>query len=175
MRCKYVKEKLKVWMEKKDAHHPIVDLEYSIKSIIFVGLNQTMKKLYLKIRRYFKKIYVQGLRYYRPKMESRYEIIAFKICMNLIDDESSELLMTPITNKRYIKNESKNLFVTIDSVNVNIVNDHCAYTVFMNEFLHGKLVDRFNEKIELKRSMMEKKITQNIKYSLRGILHFLES
>jgi len=143
-------------MEKKDVHHPIVDLDYSVKSIIFVGLNQTMKKLYLK-------------------MESRYEIIALKICMNLIDDESSELLMTPITNKRYIKNESKNLFVTIDSVNVNIVNDHCAYTVFMNEFLHGKLVDRFNEKIELKRSMMEKKITQNIKYSLRGILHFLES
>ena len=162
-------------MEKKDVHHHIVDLVYSIKSIIFVGLNQAMKKLYLKIRRYFKKIYIKGLRYSRPKIESRYEVIVLKICMNLIDDESSELLMTPITNKRYIKNESKNLFVTIDSVNVNIVNDHCAYSVFLNESLHTKLVDKFNEKIELKKFMMEKKITQNIKYSLRGILHFLES
>ena len=144
-------------MEKKDVHHHIVDLVYSIKSIIFVGLNQAMKKLYLKIRRYFKKIYIKGLRYSRPKIESRYEVIVLKICMNLIDDESSELLMTPITNKRYIKNESKNLFVTIDSVNVNIVNDHCAYSVFLNESLHTKLVDKFNEKIELKRSMMEKK------------------
>ena len=135
-------------MEKKDVHHHIVDLVYSIKSIIFVGLNQAMKKLYLKIRRYFKKIYIKGLRYSRPKIESRYEVIVLKICMNLIDDESSELLMTPITNKRYIKNESKNLFVTIDSVNVNIVNDHCAYSVFLNESLHTKLVDKFNEKID---------------------------
>ena len=87
-------------MEKKDVHHHIVDLVYSIKSIIFVGLNQAMKKLYLKIRRYFKKIYIKGLRYSRPKIESRYEVIVLKICMNLIDDESSELLMTPITNKR---------------------------------------------------------------------------
>ena len=108
-------------------------------------------------------------------MQSRYEMIAFKICINLIEDDTSELLMTPITNKRYIKNESKNLFVTIDSVNVNIVNDHCAYTVFMNEYLHTKLVESFNQKIESKRSMMEKKITRNIKYSLRGILHSLES
>ena len=96
-------------------------------------------------------------------MQSRYEMIAFKICINLIEDDTSELLMAPITNKRYIKNDDKNLFITIDSVNVNIVNDHCAYNVYLNEFLHQKLIEKFNQKIELKRSLMEKKITQNIK------------
>jgi len=134
-----------------------------------------MKKIYLEVKRFFKKKYIETLRYLRPKMQSRYEMIAFKICINLIEDDTSELLMAPITNKRYIKNDDKNLFVTIDSVNVNIVNDHCAYNVYLNEFLHQKLIEKFNQKIELKRSLMEKKITQNIKYSLRGILHFLES
>jgi hypothetical protein len=134
-----------------------------------------MKKIYLQVKRFFKQKYIQSLRYYRPKMQSRYEMIAFKICINLIEDDTSELLMTPITNKRYIKNDGKNLFVTIDSVNVNIVNDHCAYNVYLNEFLHERLIQKFNEKIEVKRSLMEKRITQNIKYSLRGILHFLES
>lgn len=134
-----------------------------------------MKKIYLEVKRFFKKKYIETLRYLRPKMQSRYEMIAFKICIHLIEDDTSELLMAPITNKRYIKNDDKNLFITIDSVNVNIVNDHCAYNVYLNEILHRKLIEKFNQKIELKRSLMEKKITQNIKYSLRGILHFLES
>ena len=80
------------------------------------------------------------------------------------------MLLTPISGKRYITNESQQISIILSSSSVQIINHTYSYTVFLSDKEWQKLLDVFNEEVEARRKVLEAEITSNIKHSLQNIL-----
>ena len=122
-------------------------------------------------RRWIQSMYISVVRHtdYERQYRSRYETDCFTICKKLILMNESILLMTPLSNKRYIKNDEHGIFITIDGNVVNVINHKYSYTVVVSEKTKQQIVDLFNNIVEKQRLKMEEEITSNIKHSLKEI------
>ncbi len=106
--------------------------------------------------------------------KSEHEMECLSICKRLIKMEDSILLMTPLTDKRYIKNEQVGIYVIMEKHHVQVINHIYSYSVSLGEKSWTKLIDFYNDEIEERRLQFEKEITSNIKHSLKNILHGIE-
>ena len=116
---------------------------------------------------------IKNLDFGREK-RSAYEIDCLKICKKLILRSDSTLLLTPLTNKRYIKNDDLHVFITIDGSLVNIINHKYSYVVPLSDKSMTELINLFNSIVEDQRLKMELEITSNIKHSLKDIYQSLD-
>ncbi len=124
-----------------------------------------------KLRRLIQKWYISLVRLSNPTPEkSEYERDCIAICKKLISKEDTVLLLTPISNKRYIRNEELQIFVILEGHNVKVINHVYSYTVFLEQKQWDSLVYLFDTKVEKRREEFEKEITSNIKHSLQNIL-----
>lgn len=130
-----------------------------------------MKKLFHKLKRQYQKIYIRIVKNleYERSMQQRYEIDAQNVCLKLISKEQSHLLMTSISQKRFIKSDEFDVLVTIDNNIINIVNHQYSYTVFVTEKTRKTICNEFDKVIESQRKKMEDEITSNIKFSLKNL------
>jgi len=92
----------------------------------------------------------------------------------MIRRSDSVLLLTPLTNKRYIKNDTLSIFITINGGLVNVINHKYSYVVPMSDRSITEINDIFNSTVENQRKKMEDEITSNIKHSLRDISNSLD-
>jgi hypothetical protein len=103
-----------------------------------------------------------------PKEE---EIFCVEICEKLIENVNSKLTIAPISNKRFIKNDDKDMFVVISNRQISIINHVYSYNVFIeSDSLYNKIVNTFDKVVEEKRQELEDEIKNNIKHSLKNIL-----
>jgi hypothetical protein len=103
-----------------------------------------------------------------PKEE---EIFCIEICEKLIDNPSSKLTIAPISNKRFIKNDEKDMFVVISDRQISIINHVYSYNVYIeSDTLYNKILNNFDKVVEQKRQELEDEIKNNIKHSLKNIL-----
>ena len=135
-----------------------------------------MKKLFHKLKRQYQKIYIRIVKNleYERSMQQRYEIDAQNVCLKLISKEQSHLLMTSITQKRFIKSDEFDVLVTIDNNIINIVNHQYPKTVFVTEKTRKTIWNKFDKVIESQRKKMEDEITSNIKFSLKNLSNKLD-
>jgi hypothetical protein len=128
-----------------------------------------------KIKRFFQKNYIKFKRFGNVALtkKQQHEFKCFKICEKLIHKEDTTLLLTPISEKRYIKNDSLGIFIVIHDGTVKIVNHVYSYTIFMEGVNYEKIISEFNNEVEKRRLQMEKEINSNIKHSLSRILESL--
>jgi len=125
-----------------------------------------------KFRRSVQKWYISLVRLSTPPVQkSEYERDCISICKKLINKEETILLLTPISFKRYIRNEEHQIFVILDNHNVKVINHVYSYTVFLEKNSWENLVNIFDNEVEKRREIFEKEITSNIKHSLQNILH----
>ena len=106
----------------------------------------------------------------RPEVtdEERY---AIQIAKRLIKLPNTHLYIAPISNKRYIKNDEKQMFIVIEGPNLTLINHVYSYSVFIeNGQLFSDLMDTFNITMENKRLELEIEIKNNIQHSLKNIL-----
>ena len=131
----------------------------------------TMKKQLHKLRRLIQKWYISLVRMTTPHVEkSEYERDCIAICKKLISKEDTILLLTPISNKRYIRNEDLQIFVILEGHTVKVINHVYSYTVFLEQKEWDNVVLTFDTEVEKRREEFEKEITSNIKHSLQNIL-----
>jgi hypothetical protein len=103
-----------------------------------------------------------------PKEE---EIFCVEICEKLIENTNSKLTIAPISNKRFIKNDEKDMFIVIHNRQISIINHVYSYNVFIeSDSLYNKIVNGFDKVVEEKRQDLENEIKNNIKHSLKNIL-----
>lgn len=135
-----------------------------------------MKEYKHTFRRWIQRMYIDSVRKmdYERGSRTKYELDCLSICKKLIDKPDSQLLMTPLSNKRYIHNPSNSIFITIEGCGINVINHKYSYTVLVQEKSKEEIIDYFNEVLEKQRLKMEEEITSNIKHSLRKILHTLD-
>jgi hypothetical protein len=125
-----------------------------------------------KLKRAIQKWYISLVRFSTPPpQKSEYERDCISICKKLIGKEETVLLLTPISNKRYIRNEEHQIFVILEGNNVKVINHVYSYTVFLEKSCWESLVSLFDNEVEKRREIFEKEITSNIKHSLQNILH----
>ena len=103
------------------------------------------------------------------------EKITVEICKKLIVDPESKLTFAPISGKRFIKNENKNMFVVIESHTINLINHVYSYSVYLSSQTDYKeIIQSFDGVLENKRQTLEDEIRSNIQHSLQTILKKLD-
>jgi hypothetical protein len=103
------------------------------------------------------------------------ERITVEICKKLINDPDSELTYAPISAKRFIKNESKSMFVVIEHHTINLINHVYSYSVYLSKNSdYNEIIGGFDKILEKKRQSLEDEITSNIQHSLQTILKKLD-
>ena len=128
-----------------------------------------MKQIIHKLKRLIQKQYIKIYRSSTPKITT-YEKDCVSICEKLIKKNETVLLLTPISNKRYIKNEEDKIFVILENYSVKIINHVYSYTVILGDKSWNSVVTLFDSEVESRRNKFEKEITSNIKYSIKKIL-----
>ena len=128
-----------------------------------------MKQIIHKLKRLIQKQYIKLYRSSTPKITT-YEKDCVSICEKLIKKNETVLLLTPISNKRYIKNEEDKIFVILENYSVKIINHVYSYTVILGDKSWNSVVTLFDAEVESRRNKFEKEITSNIKYSIKKIL-----
>ena len=132
------------------------------------------------MRRYFKRFFKRlWLRIYlkfksisRTNMSSvdANEIKSSAICRKLIAHPDSTFLIAPLSQKRYIKNDSLGIFIVLSNNRINITNHVYNYDVNLNQTISDKLNGIFDKKVEVLRLEFETEIKSQIKHSLTTIL-----
>ena len=128
-----------------------------------------------KLRRLIQKWYISLVKMTTPRIEkSEYEKDCIAICKKLIHKEDTILLLTPISNKRYIRNEELQIFVILEGHNVKVINHVYSYMVFLDQKPWDNIIFTFDTEVEKRRKEFEKEITSNIKHSLQNILQNIQ-
>jgi len=97
-----------------------------------------------------------------------------KICLCLIDYTGTRLTYAPISNKRFIKNDEKGMFIVIDNHVVSLINHVYGYTISIeSETLYKQIIEKFDSTLEERRMALEIEMRQNIQHSLQSILEKL--
>lgn len=110
----------------------------------------------------------------RPILEE--EIISFEICKKLITNKSSKLTSSPLSNKRYIKNDELKIFVVIENRMMTIINHTYRYNVyFEQDEYYLQIIEMIDNEVERKRIELEEEIKSNIEFSLKNILNNLNN
>jgi hypothetical protein len=96
------------------------------------------------------------------------------IVLKVLDYPDTELILAPISKKRFIVNKKKKMSITVADRSVCIINHVYSYTVYVESDDHyAKVLKKFNEKSEAKTIQLENEITTNIKHSLLDIFNKL--
>ena len=118
-------------------------------------------KFYLKLKERFDPTQ-------KPKEE---ETICIDICKKLIPNRNSKLTIAPVSNKRYIKNDEKDMFIVITDRTISLINHVYSYNVFIeNDKLYDEVIKSFDNELDNRRIELEDEIRSNIKHSLKSIL-----
>jgi hypothetical protein len=108
-------------------------------------------------------------------VKNKYQMDGIKIFKSLLYNSDTLLLISPLSNKRYLKNDKKSLTIILDKNTVNIINHIYSYSVVLDDPNVTQIVNLFNQEVERRRNEFEKEITSNIKHSLKTILHKIEN
>lgn len=99
------------------------------------------------------------------------EKITFEICNKLVESSDSKLLSSPISGKRFIKNEKKDIFVSIETNVISLTNTNYTHSCYINDTeSYNELVSKFDECLDMQRIKLENEIKNHIKNSLQNIL-----
>lgn len=129
-----------------------------------------MNSLLHKLRRAIQKTTIKFIRLSTPPVEkSEYERDALNICRKLISKPETLLLLTPISNKRYIKNDDSGIFVILEGRSIKVINHVYSYVVFLEDKSWYKITGVFDDEVEKRRESFEHEITSNIRHSLQNI------
>ena len=113
---------------------------------------------------------------FNPKPQiTEEEKYAVRITKKIIETPDTFLYYTPISNKILIKNDSKEIYVLIQSRNVTIINHAYSYSIFIeNDELYGSIMSLLNDTLEKEREGLEKEIKKKIQHSLMTISERLD-
>ena len=126
-----------------------------------------------KVRRTLQTLAIKSMRLMSSKTEeqehSEYEKECIAIVKALILQEDSVLLMSPISNKRFIKSDESRLFIIIENHMITIVNHSYSYNIDVWGKAMQRIINMFDVEVEKRRTAMEMEIRSNVKHSLSNI------
>jgi hypothetical protein len=99
------------------------------------------------------------------------ELFCVDICLKLIHYKGSRLTYAPISNKRFIKNDEKQMFIVINHRIIHIINHVYGYNIMIeDDESYNKIINAFDNLLEARRQELEDEMRKNINHSLQDIL-----
>jgi hypothetical protein len=92
------------------------------------------------------------------------------IFRKMIKCQESELLMSPISQKQYVRNDEKRILLILDNYELTVINHVFSYNIRISQRTSKSLNEAFNIEIEKRRLEMEVSFKENVKHSLKTIL-----
>ena len=130
------------------------------------------KRLKLKLHLWTKRSSM--MKTYQEEIAS-YEKTCFKICLKLISSPDSDFMIAPMSNKRYIRNDRFQMFITMDFGRIEITNHVFNYNVKLSGRDWERLTYIFDTETEKRRLETEQEVSSQIKNSLQHVLEKLET
>lgn len=134
-------------------------------------------KIKVWVKQFFKRISVKYYRWERNHSMFRtteettdYEDTCMAICRNLIKNKDSKFAIAPLSEKKYIINESLGIFVVIQDFKIEITNHVYHYEVKLSKRNTDRFHSMFNKKTDKIRLDYETKIKSQVNFSLEEIL-----
>ena len=128
--------------------------------------------------RIFRKLKIKFLKWINPSAYaiSANERYSLAIVRKLLRDDNCELYLHPNFEKRYIKSDFLNVYVTIceNPNEINFINHQYAYNIKLGERTYKNIKNEFDKTTEKRRADMEADFNKNIKHSLRIMSESLE-
>lgn len=95
---------------------------------------------------------------------------AIEITKKVIGMKETDLYFGPVSKKRIIRNDDKEVSILIESRNVTIINHVYSYSVYIeDDDLYNSVVELFDYTSESRKETIEREIRNNIKHSLKKI------
>jgi hypothetical protein len=137
---------------------------------------ELLDKLSHSLKRTIQKSYIEFRRKTRIPEEGRSEYTQefMAIHKKLIKNKETELLLAPISSKRYLKNEKFGITVVLHGRNAEIINHVYSYSIHLDPKSWEKVDREFNEELENRREEFEVEIKANIKKSLQNIINSMD-
>lgn len=98
------------------------------------------------------------------------ERLSSAICRNLIKHPESTFLIAPLSHKRYIRNESLQMFIILQDDRMNITNHIYNYDILLRKDTSERLNRIFDYRVEESRSKFESEMKSQVRHSLHSIL-----
>jgi hypothetical protein len=92
------------------------------------------------------------------------------ICQKAIEKPESELIVSPLTSKMYVKNDELGIMIIMQLKNIQVINHIYSYNMVVDEYTWRDILDIFNNEKERRCLDLEKKGKSNIKHSLKNII-----
>lgn len=124
------------------------------------------------IKRRFQKIVINSKRKIicdTSSVKNDNEDNIISICRNLIKNKSSELLICPISGKRYIINKKLETYIVISERAIDLVNKKHLFNNTICLKSYEIILKIFNGHVEMRRKELESKIFADVKQSLDTI------
>ena len=130
-----------------------------------------VQKLQHRLKRFVQRqgIAIQKMTDPTRLVKSQHEKECVDICRKLIPSKETKLLITPLSPKKYIRNDKLDIYVIIEGRHVNIINHVYSYSIVMEGKGMEIIMEMFNNELETRRQEFETEITSNIKHSLKTI------
>jgi hypothetical protein len=88
----------------------------------------------------------------------------------MIKCQESDLLVSPISQKQYVKNDKKNILLILDNYELTVINHTVSYNIRISQRTNKSLNDALDVELEKRRLEMELSFKENVKHSLKTIL-----
>ena len=125
-----------------------------------------LKKQYYKFR-----ILIRNS-FYRPDYiveQKKYESLCVTVAKGLIRNSDSILVMTPKTQKYYIKNEKLGVYLVICDMVLSVTNHKYSYEIKLTPKNERKLINVFDNELEKRGEIYDTEMILQIKDSLTDI------
>ena len=120
-----------------------------------------LQKLSLEI---YKKIDVKRV----VRSENANEFL--QICKRAIEKPDSELIVSPLTTKMYVKNDELEIMIIMQHKTIQVINHIYSYNMVVDEYTWSDIIQIFNNEKERRCLEFEKRAKSNIKHSLKNII-----
>jgi hypothetical protein len=101
---------------------------------------------------------------------SSYEKTCFKICLKVINHKNTDFMIAPLSDKKYLKNDELDIFITFSDRRVDITNHVYHYNVKLSDRDWSRLNFIFDNETDKRRIDMEYQVNSQIKNSLTDVL-----
>jgi Holliday junction resolvasome RuvABC DNA-binding subunit len=95
---------------------------------------------------------------------------AANVFRKMIKLPHSELLISPLLNKHYVKNDDSNILIIMDQSELTVINHVFGYNIHLSPKTYKVLYDAFVREVEIRRNEMEESFRTNVKHSLKTLI-----
>ena len=95
---------------------------------------------------------------------------AASVFKKMIKVSNSELLISPVLGKHYVKNDENHILIIMDQNELTVINHVFGYNISLSPKTYKTLYNAFIEEVELRRNEMEASFRNNVKHSLKTLI-----